>query len=96
MSGKTLAEACRGMNKCPQRLINVRYQSGAGSPLESLELKAAVEAVEARLASSGRVLLRLSGTEPLIRVMVEGQDAAQVNREAEYLAELVRKMFASD
>ena len=96
MSGKTLADACRGMSKCPQRLINVRYRSGGESPLQAPELKAAVAAAEARLANAGRVLLRLSGTEPLIRVMVEGQDAAQVNREAEHLAEQVRKMFAAD
>ena len=96
MSGKTLAEACKGMSKCPQRLINVRYQSSGGSPLEAPELKSAVAAAEARLADSGRVLLRLSGTEPVIRVMVEGQDEAQVNREAEALAEQVREMFAVD
>ena len=96
MSGKTLAEACQGMSKCPQKLINVRYQSRGGSPLEAPELKSAVAAAEARLADSGRVLLRLSGTEPVIRVMVEGQDEAQVNREAEALAEQVRKMFAAD
>ena len=96
MSGKTLADACRGMSKCPQRLINVRYRSGGESPLQAPELKAAVAAAEARLANAGRVLLRLSGTEPLIRVMVEGQDSAQVNREAEHLAEQVRKMFAAD
>ena len=96
MSGKTLAEACEGMNKCPQKLINVRYQSNGSSPLEAPALKSAVAEAEARLADSGRVLLRLSGTEPVIRVMVEGQDAAQVNQEAEALAEQVRKMFATD
>lgn len=95
MSGKSLAEACEGMRKCPQKLINVRYQSNGSSPLEAPELKGAVAAAEARLADSGRVLLRLSGTEPVIRVMVEGQDGAQVDREAEALAEQVRKMFAA-
>src|SRR5690606_20902018 len=85
-----------GMNKCPQKLINVRYQSNGGSPLDAPELREAVAATEARLADTGRVLLRLSGTEPVIRVMVEGQNAAQVNQEAEALAAVVRKMFAAD
>src|SRR5690606_24980925 len=55
MSGKTLAEACQGMNKCPQKLINVRYQSNGQSPLEAPELKSAVAAAEGRLADTGRV-----------------------------------------
>src|SRR5690606_41508076 len=96
MSGKSPAEACGGMNKCPQELINVRYQSNGGSPLDAPELREVVAATEARLADTGRVLLRLSGTEPVIRVMVEGQNAAQVNQEAEALAAVVRKMFAAD
>ncbi|PAU86250.1 phosphoglucosamine mutase [Pseudomonas sp. WN033] len=93
-SGLTLAEACAGMSKCPQTLINVRYQPGTQSPLQDASLLAAVEAVEQRLGDSGRVLLRLSGTEPLIRVMVEGQDAAQVKAEAGLLAERVKELFA--
>ena len=93
MSGKSLAEACKGMSKCPQKLINVRYQNTGESPLEAPELQAAVAAAEARLGDSGRVLLRLSGTEPLIRVMVEGQNPEQVTSEAEALAGQVQKMF---
>lgn len=96
MSGKSLAEACKGMNKCPQKLINVRYKSNGDSPLEAPELQSAVAAAEARLGGAGRVLLRLSGTEPVIRVMVEGQDARQVAQEAEALATQVRKMFGAD
>ena len=93
MSGKSLAEACKGMSKCPQKLINVRYQSNGESPLSAPELQAAVAAAETRLGDSGRVLLRLSGTEPLIRVMVEGQNPQQVTSEAEALAGQVQKMF---
>ena len=96
MSGKTLAQACEGMSKCPQKLINVRYQSNGTSPLEAPALKSAVAAAEARLGDAGRVLLRLSGTEPVIRVMVEGQDAEQVVREAEALAAQVQEMFGAD
>ena len=93
-TGKSLAEARQGMHKCPQVLINVRYQRGTASALADPGLQAAVSAAESRLGDSGRVLLRLSGTEPLIRVMVEGQDATQVQAEAEALASEVRALFA--
>lgn len=92
--GMSLAEARQGMQKCPQMLINVRYQRGTASPLADPGLQAAVAAAESRLGTSGRVLLRLSGTEPVIRVMVEGQDASQVKTEAEALADEVRALFA--
>lgn len=93
-SGLTLAEARKGMHKCPQVLINVRYQRGSGSPLADPTLLAAVQEAEQRLGQTGRVLLRLSGTEPVLRVMVEGQDAKQVSAEAEELAAQVRTLFA--
>lgn len=93
-SGQTLAEARQEMRKCPQVLINVRYQRGTASPLADPGLQAAVSAAERRLGATGRVLLRLSGTEPVIRVMVEGQDAALVSAEAESLAAEVRALFA--
>ncbi|TVP91136.1 MAG: phosphoglucosamine mutase [Pseudomonadaceae bacterium] len=93
-SGQTLPEALAPMQKCPQTLINVRYQAGTQSPLDDSSLQNAVAAAEQRLAGRGRVLLRLSGTEPLIRVMVEGQDAAEVKREAAELADRVRQLFA--
>lgn len=92
-SGMTLAQACSGMQKCPQKLINVRYTPGAGLPLEQVAVKDAVMQAEARLGGAGRVLLRLSGTEPLVRVMVEGQDAAQVEREAVALADVVTQIL---
>lgn len=92
-SGKTLAEVCSGMQKCPQKLINVRYAPGALSPLEQPAVRQAVAEAEARLGGAGRVLLRLSGTEPLVRVMVEGQDAAQVEHEAAALAEVVTQIL---
>ncbi|WP_304639940.1 phosphoglucosamine mutase [Pseudomonas sp.] len=95
LAGRTLGEARQGMHKCPQTLINVRYARGAGSPLTDPGLQAAVAEAEERLGESGRVLLRLSGTEPVIRVMVEGQDVGQVNAEAEKLADRVRALFAA-
>ncbi|WP_339847647.1 phosphoglucosamine mutase [uncultured Halopseudomonas sp.] len=93
-SGQTLSEARQGMHKCPQVLINVRYARGTASPLADPGLKSAVSAAEDRLGASGRVLLRLSGTEPVIRVMVEGQDEVLVSAEAETLAAEVRALFA--
>ncbi|MBI2379674.1 MAG: phosphoglucosamine mutase [Gammaproteobacteria bacterium] len=88
-SGATLKELAGGMSKCPQVLINVRLTPGA-KPLEHERVKSAVREQEARLGDSGRVLLRPSGTEPLVRVMVEGSDAALVQDCAERIAEAVR------
>ncbi|WP_027962470.1 hypothetical protein [Halomonas halodenitrificans] len=76
------------MRKLPQTLINVRYQASAGAdPLESEAVQAAVQQVEARLGASGRVLLRKSGTEPLLRVMVEAENAEQASRCARQIAD---------
>ncbi len=83
----TLFVAKQGMHKLPQTLINVRYTAVEGiDPLESEQVKAAVANVEAELGDSGRVLLRKSGTEPLIRVMVEAVDAVQATSCAEKIA----------
>ncbi|GAA5213801.1 phosphoglucosamine mutase [Corallincola platygyrae] len=78
----------QGMKKYPQLLINVRYPQGA-DPLSADAVQTAVEEVESELGNKGRVLLRKSGTEPLIRVMVEGEDAAQVERCARKIADQV-------
>lgn len=94
-SGQRLDQACGPMQKCPQKLINVRYDKSAQSPLTNADLQDAVRQTEERLGETGRVLLRLSGTEPVIRVMVEGQDASAVNSEAERLADQVRRLFGA-
>ena len=77
--GKTLAELRRGFRKYPQRLENVRVQSHSNAIFDSPGLKRAVRDAEADLGSGGRVLVRLSGTEALVRVMVEGAAEDQVN-----------------
>ncbi|WP_404463340.1 phosphoglucosamine mutase [Vreelandella aquamarina] len=83
----TLFVAKQGMHKLPQTLINVRYTAVEGiDPLDSEQVKAAVANVETELGDSGRVLLRKSGTEPLIRVMVEAVDAEQAKAAAEKIA----------
>lgn len=84
-SGMSLSEACADLVFYPQRLINVRMPSGFDWRADASIEAARVEA-ESALGDTGRVLLRPSGTEPLLRVMVEGQDSDQVNRVAEALA----------
>lgn len=87
----TLAEARSGLRKCPQVLINVRL-SGPLDPLEHPAVKAASAEITERMAGRGRVLLRKSGTEPLLRVMVEGDDELQVRACAEQLAAVVTQV----
>ncbi|AUX92123.1 phosphoglucosamine mutase [Mixta gaviniae] len=85
----TLHDLCSGMKLLPQILVNVRF-SGDTDPLENAEVKAVTAEVEKALAGRGRVLLRKSGTEPLIRVMVEGEDEAQVSALAHRIADAVK------
>jgi phosphoglucosamine mutase len=89
-SENSLAELMSGLNKYPQSMVNVRIADSANVS-ESEKVKQAVTAVESKLGSKGRVLLRPSGTEPVVRVMVEGEDKADVLSLAEELAEVVRK-----
>ncbi|MBE0620465.1 MAG: phosphoglucosamine mutase [Burkholderiales bacterium] len=88
-SDATLPELCRGLTLYPQKLVNVKVGKGF-----SWEANAAVgkakEAAERELGKAGRVLLRPSGTEPVLRVMVEGEDGAKVETLAALLAESVR------
>jgi len=86
--GQTLTEACRDMAVYPQTMINVPI-AGPLDLQHSIEVQDAIAAAEDELAESGRVLLRASGTEPLIRVMVEGQDEEQVAALATRLAQTV-------
>ncbi|HEV8076810.1 MAG TPA: phosphoglucosamine mutase, partial [Marinobacter sp.] len=92
-SGKTFAAIRQGMSKLPQTMINVRVTKRF-NPLERDDIMAAVSRAEAELGSDGRVLLRASGTEPLIRVMTEGQDAEVIERIARQLAQVVESSIA--
>ena len=76
-TGKSLSELAAGMPKYPQTMINVRMKNRI-DPGSSAEIQAAVESAELELSDAGRVVLRASGTEPVIRVMVEGEDSEQV------------------
>lgn len=82
---KSLDEMLAGFVKFPQSLINVRF-SGDTDPLQADNVKAVVEEVESALGDNGRVLLRKSGTEPLLRVMVEGKEAGIVKAYAQQIA----------
>ena len=87
-SGKTMAELLAAVQLFPQTLINVRLrpdQDWQGTP----GLSDAIRAVEAELADLGRVLIRASGTEPLVRVMVEARDADQAKACAERIASML-------
>ncbi|MFI8480890.1 phosphoglucosamine mutase [Pseudomonas sp. NPDC078700] len=86
-----LAQARQGMRKCPQVLINVRFKGGV-DPLEHPSVKDACARVTEKMAGRGRVLLRKSGTEPLVRVMVEGEEEAVVRGYADELAKIVAEV----
>ena len=88
-TGSTLAELAAGMQKFPQQMINVRV-AGRFDAANHPGVAAAVAGVEQALGTRGRVVLRASGTEPVIRVMVEGEDAQAVARHAATLAEAVK------
>jgi phosphoglucosamine mutase len=93
-SGESLAKMASGMHKMPQLLINVPVTGKAKPILELAAVRAAEKESVQRLGARGRVLLRASGTEPLIRVMVEGEDESETRREAESIAASVRAAVA--
>jgi len=95
-TGKTLGELRRGMSKFPQELINVPLGSACATDVMVCEsVTEAVQAVECDMGCDGRVLLRPSGTEPLIRVMVEGRKADLVVAKANAIADAVRAQVAA-
>lgn len=77
--GRPASEVCAMFDPYPQVLKNVRFDAAKGDPLAAAAVGAAIRDGEARLNGTGRVLIRKSGTEPLIRVMAEGEDEALVN-----------------
>jgi phosphoglucosamine mutase len=90
MKQQTLAQAAAELHMYPQILINVKVTGKAAELLERTEVKSELAKVERVLDGKGRVLLRPSGTEPLLRVMVEGEDGGLVKQCAERIAEAVR------
>lgn len=91
--GRPLSELAGVVVKYPQVLVNVAVGDTAGfkGRLEAAPVAAAVRRAEKELGEDGRILIRPSGTEPLVRVMVEGEDEDRINRVAEDLADLIRR-----
>jgi len=86
-SGRPASELLRQFEPVPQLLKNVRFASG--EPLENAAVMARIAAAEQELGDNGRILIRKSGTEPLIRVMAEGEDPAQIERLVDSICEAV-------
>ena len=92
-TGRKLSELAAGMSKYPQTMLNVTTEQRL-DPSSSPAIQTAVKAVEQELAETGRVVLRASGTEPVIRVMVEGENEEQVLHLAKKLAAVVSEAAA--
>ncbi len=91
-TGKTLSELAAQMEVYPQVLINVKVsQMGKARYDKDEEIKKAIACAEKELGDTGRVLVRVSGTEPLVRVMLEGKDEEQIQRLAEEIADVVEE-----
>jgi phosphoglucosamine mutase len=90
--GKPVSEVCNLFEPLPQLLKNVRF--AGGNPLEDAKVKDAIASAEKRLGNQGRLVIRPSGTEPLIRVMAEGDDAALVTDVVDGLCAVIAKTVA--
>jgi len=88
-TGKPVSQVCHVFEPVPQVLKNVRY--GEGKPLETKTVKEAIAEAMSKLGSSGRLVIRPSGTEPLIRVMAEGDDAGLVSKIVEEICTVIAK-----
>jgi phosphoglucosamine mutase len=89
---KPASEAAHLYNPLPQILENVRFKKG--SPLDDARVKSSIEDANARLGTSGRILVRKSGTEPLIRVMAEGEDEKLVRAVVRQIASAIEEAAA--
>ena len=90
-TGKKLSELASCMTVYPQTMVNVRVSNmGKARFKDDEEVKNAVKQAELQLGSSGRVLVRVSGTEPLVRVMLEGEDEQQIQTLAREIADVIK------
>ena len=90
-TGKPLSELASIMEVLPQALVNAKVPNHKKDRyMEYPEIAAAIETLNAKFAGEGRVLIRPSGTEPKVRVMIEGKDQAMIEQEAKKLAELIQ------
>ncbi|MEO9682866.1 MAG: phosphoglucosamine mutase [Tateyamaria sp.] len=93
-TGKPASEVMHVFEPVPQLLKNVRYTAGQ-APLELKSVQAAIAEAEAQLAGNGRLLIRKSGTEPLIRVMAESEDEGVLNASVDHVVNVVQSAVAS-
>lgn len=91
-SGRPASEVMKVFEPVPQRLKNVRYDGP--SPMDNPQILSAIEDARSDMGSSGRILVRASGTEPVIRVMAEGDDLSKVDSVTDGLVEFIRKIAA--
>jgi phosphoglucosamine mutase len=84
---KPVSEVCHRFEPLPQVMRNVRYRSG--KPLENSKVRSAIADAESRLNGQGRLVVRPSGTEPVIRIMGEGDDKAMIEEVVDGIAEVV-------
>ena len=91
-TGRPVSEVCDRFVPLPQLLTNVRYDSGA--PLDNKDVISAIESGKKRLGDTGRLVIRPSGTEPVIRVMAEGDDEALVSNVVGDIVDAVRQAAA--
>jgi phosphoglucosamine mutase len=91
-SGKPVSEVCARFERLPQVLRNVRYAEGR--PLEDTRVRKAIEGAKAKLGQSGRIVIRPSGTESVIRVMAEGDDEKLVSTVVSDIVEAVKTATA--
>jgi phosphoglucosamine mutase len=87
-SNRRASEAGRLFQPLPQRLVSIRFNGG--QPLDDGKVKSAIRAGEATLGTAGRILVRKSGTEPVIRIMAEGEDEKLVGRIVDDIAAAIR------
>ena len=90
--GRPVSEVCHRFDALPQVLKNVRYKSG--KPLDHAEVKTAIASAQKRLDGQGRLVIRPSGTEPVIRVMGEGDDKELVEAVVDDVVEALAKVAA--
>jgi phosphoglucosamine mutase len=90
--GRPVSEVCNLFTPLPQVLKNVKFRQGA--PLQDSRVRDAIAAAEAELGNSGRLLVRPSGTEPVIRVMAEGDDGVMVSRIVDELCDMIARAAA--
>ena len=94
-TGKPLSQLASIMTVLPQALVNARVSNEKKHRyMEIQEVAEAIAALEKKIDGEGRVLIRPSGTEPLVRVMIEGKDQAEIDAEAHKLAELIMDVMA--